>query len=142
MNTRVRSSDAGAISVAVSKILTEYSEDVAETAARVSKEVAKEVAQDLKATSPKAARNGGAYASGWAVKTEKSSMMRGGSSVVYNAKMPGLTHLLEKGHVVLNQHGAPRRAGAKRRVDGIPHIAPAAEKGAEEFERRMREAIE
>lgn len=131
-----------AITIPVTRILEEYNAEVARQAQKVSKDVARDVANELKASSPRKAGNGGAYASGWAVKAEKGSVTRGGSATVYNAKMPGLTHLLEKGHVVLNQHGAPRRAGAKRRVEGTPHIAPAAARGEDEFVRRMREAVE
>ena len=47
---------------------------------------------------------------------------------IYNKDKPGLTHLLQKGHVAGHGHTFARP---------FPHIAPAAQKGAEDLERRL-----
>ena len=54
------------------------------------------------------------------------------SYIVYNANNPGLTHTLEHGHIVKNQYGTYGRSEAK------VHIAPAADEGAQDFERKVK----
>ena len=51
---------------------------------------------------------------------------------IYNKDLPGLPHLLEKGHA---------KVGGGR-VAGRSHIAPAAEDAFEDFERRVRKAVD
>ena len=91
---------------------------VAEDDVRAAAEKALEV---VKETSP---RKTGRYGRGWAME-EDAEDFAGLAYRVYNKSKPGLTHLLEHGH------GGPHPAGA------IPHIAPAAEAGIAELERRM-----
>ena len=86
----------------------------------------------LKRNSPK--RKGKRYASGWRTKKLKSRLSV--SITVYNAKYPGLTHLLEKGHVVRNQHGGPYG-----RTKPQPHIAPAEELGIETFTEELEKEL-
>lgn len=106
-------------------ILDKYKEVPKEVAEKCSKEAAKNAAQKLKAVSPRRP-GGGEYASGWSTKKISKGY------VTYNRKMPGLTHLLEKGHDVYN---------AKGRVGHAPahvHIAPV----ADEFEREYVRNVE
>lgn len=79
----------------------------------------------LKDNSPK--KTGG-YRRGWAMRSKD---VRPGltQAVVYNRSKPGLTHLLEKGHMIW-LFGVP----TGRRSRAIPHIAPAYEKGKEELQ--------
>lgn len=63
----------------------------------------------------------GKYSSGWRVKMEEDKY--GTTAVIYQAKQPALTHLLEYGHE-LWQGG---------RAKAYPHIAPVAEKLPEDF---------
>lgn len=80
--------------------------------------VSKEVVRELKTTS----RIGGKkYRKGWTVQKDK------GTYTVYNAKMPGLTHLLENGHEVIAYGKSCGRAKAH------PHIKPAEEKAKERY---------
>lgn len=88
-------------------------EDASESATRKAGNEARKI---LKNTSPEKT---GEYAGGWATKRTQNGV------IVYNAKLPGLTHLLEHGHVVRNKSGRCGRAPA------IKHIEPAAEKGSE-----------
>ena len=106
-------------------ILDEVQADVEEAAQKSVKKAATETRKILKATSPK--RKRGKYASGWATKTLNDGVLKP-TIVVYNKKLPGLTQLLEKGHVVRNKKGEFGRAPAH------PHIAPAADEGGEVFE--------
>ena len=97
----------------ITKILEDYIEDVEKIATRDIKRVASETARELKNSSPK---KSGRYASGWSVKTEKGAM-DSAHVIVYNRTKPGLTHLLEHGHLVRNKFGTYGRARA------IPHIS-------------------
>lgn len=76
--------------------------------------VAKESVKMLRSSSPKKT---GSYARGWGIKRERGS---GGINTVtvHNRTDYQLTHLLEKGHVVINGKGTYGRAPAH------PHIAP------------------
>ena len=75
------------------------------------RKVAKTCRQEIRAASP---RRTGHYAKGWRVK--ETAFPNGDvTETVYNAAAPGLTHLLEDGHVTVNG----------RRVAGKAHIAPA-----------------
>lgn len=88
----------------------------------------KRAASKLRSVSPK---NKGDYAKGWRVKRLKDK-----EAVVYNAQYPGLTHLLENGHVIRNQKGEYGR------VNGIKHIEPVAEEVSEDFINTVSEALD
>lgn len=104
------------IQAEISKILSDYGDEVIREMRPVVEEVAKEGVKTLKSTSPRTKRAGGKhYANGWRQKTEWKRF--GASSVVYNATKPGLTHLLENGHA--------KRGGGRTR--SFPHIKPVEE---------------
>ena len=67
----------------------------------------------------------GKYRKGWKTKVEESRLSIEGT--VYNGAAPGLTHLLEFGHV--KQNGGRTRA--------FPHIAEVNDKAQEEFEKEL-----
>lgn len=73
----------------------------------------------------------GKYASGWATRTKRDSSEKT-TGVVYNKVVPGLPHLLEKGHA---------KVGGGR-VAGHEHIAPAAETAFEDFEERIKRLVD
>lgn len=108
--------------------LEEYVHDVQIATDEAAKEAAEVTARTLKANSPKRqkGRGKGKYARGWKVKKKYDAHLV--SYVVYNGSSPGLTHVLEHGHVARNQYGSYGR------VRAIPHIGPAAEAGIQRFE--------
>lgn len=132
----IKVSKGNELSVAIGKALDEYAEEIRETAEQIIDQVAKETLARVKKDSP---RENGDYAKGWKVVRDKERK----TTSVRNVKYPGLTHLLEKGHVIRNQYGGwTRKSGGGSDTDPRPHIIPAQEWAAEEVERRIEEAIE
>lgn len=106
---KIKSSDFAA---AVDLELEEYSQDIKDGVRVVVSRVASKVVQRLKQTSP---RRTGRYAKSW-TKTE-TKPPKAPAATVYNKDYGWRTHLVENGH-------AKADGG---RVEGFPHIAPAAE---------------
>lgn len=106
---KIKSSDFAA---AVDLELEEYSQDIKDGVQVVVSRVASKVVQRLKRTSPKRT---GDYAKSW-TKTEPKPP-KAPAATVYNKDYGWRTYLLENGH-------AKADGG---RVEGFPHIAPAAE---------------
>lgn len=69
------------------------------------------------------------YKSGWQYRTKRDGDSMSGE--IGNAEVPGLPHLLEKGHA---------RVGGGR-VQGYEHIAPAAEKAFKVLEGEIEKAV-
>lgn len=91
--------------------LSSYREDVLDGLTTAIKDAASFCAEILRKTSP---NRTGEYAKNWTYRMPKSAHMP--SATVYNKKYWSLTHLLEHGH--------EKETGG--RVEGIPHVAPAA----------------
>lgn len=112
--------------------MEEYAADVAAGMKTDAKSTAKNAVKELKATSPEGAGSRkGHYKDGWTSKTESESA-NAINIKVYNKTKPGLTHLLENGHV--------KRGGGRTRA--IPHIAPVEQQTVEEYERRLKERLQ
>ena len=122
------SNKTDSVSVQMAEILKEYVSEVDETISDATAKAAKKTAATLRSNSPKKT---GEYASGW-----RSKKMGDKEAIVYNSKMPGLTHLLENGHVVVNSKGIVGRA------NGIKHIEPAAEEGVEDYIEKLRKDLQ
>ncbi len=110
---------SNSFSVQMKKLLEECSEDVRDASRKGSRDASKETAKILKTTS---AKRSGEYASGWT-----SKRLDADTNVTYNSKMPGLTHLLEHGHRIVNKKGEFGRVG------GDGKIADAAKEGERLF---------
>ena len=107
------------VEIQLKRILDEYNTKVQEVSREACKKVSKNLSRTLKGSSP---RRSGEYAAGWAAK-----MLDSDTYVVYNKAKPGLTHLLENGHVIKNKYGTYGRAPAYK------HIKPAADNAQEEL---------
>lgn len=108
-NRRVQTSG---FAIAISDILSDYTVEAEKAFRKACTTVAEESVEKLKNTSPKKT---GDYARGWTWR------QAGLGFVVYNATDYQLTHLLEKGHAIVNGHGTYGRAPAH------PHIKPVEE---------------
>ena len=117
----------GSVAVQMAELLDEVNKDVEKSAKTNIQRVAKESVQKLKNTSPSKT---GEYASGWGTKKQGDADV-----VVYNRTAPGLTHLLENGHVIRNKKGTYGRAPAHK------HIKPVEDWAIDELPRRIIEDI-
>lgn len=120
------------------KVILEQAEDEIITLSEdAMRSVAKETADRIKveAQIKKGLHKTGTYASGWGVSQRKSKgKIRG--FVVHNKKRPGLTMLLEFGHIIRNG------SGTYGRVAGIPHIKPAEVWAQGEIIRRLGKRLQ
>lgn len=119
---------SGDFSTAMGKILAKYGDDVTEATRRLVKRAGNEARDKLKQTSP---RDTGQYAEGWTT-GEYTWTALGAEITVYNAKKPGVAHLLENGHAKQNGGRAPAKV----------HIKPVEEEVGRELEKNIRQAIE
>lgn len=85
----------------VNEILGQYTKNVDDRMKDVIEDASKRARDELRATSPKGPEG---YAKSWSVKKGKGS--KGIQNTVYNKDHYRLTHLLENGHAVKNQHGS------------------------------------
>lgn len=90
MRATVKNSD---FSRELEKILSKYGNDAIEATMRVVKKNATQAKDYLRDISP---RKTGKFAESWAIHQESSAL--NAYAIVYQAKKPGLAHLLEHGH--------------------------------------------
>lgn len=117
------------LEAALTETLNEWSEAeqkaLFDEISKGAKECKKEVAQ----LSPKGK---GKYRQGWTVRTKKTKHSI--EATVYNKAQPGLTWLLENGHVIRNKYGTQqRRNGGGSRTTPNPHISTARDHAAEKI---------
>lgn len=110
MNTNVND-----MADAIMKGLMEYADVSAETVKNAVKKAGNTVKKEASANAPK---KSGKYKKSFTV-TKQKETAESLTVVVHSKNRYQLTHLLEKGHA--------KRGGG--RVEGIPHIGPAEEKG-------------
>ena len=118
---------SGDFSTVMGKILAKYGDDVTEATRRLVKRAGTEARDRLKQNSPK---DTGQYAEGWTTGQYTWTAL-GAEITVYNAKKPGLAHLLENGHAKQNGGRAPAKV----------HIKPVEEEVGRELEENIRKAI-
>lgn len=111
---------AESIEIQITKVLDEYTDEVVKVTNKAIQKVSRQAVQKLKGSSP---RRTGEYASGWTSKVVETSY--GGIQVrtIYNAKKPGLTQLLEKGHVIKNKKGTWGRTSAHVHIKPVEEWA-------------------
>lgn len=117
------------LTVEVTKILKEYSDEVQEDMVKAIDTVSKEGQKRLKDTSPGGAR----YARSWKRMRIRDRLAT--SYTLYNERYY-LTHLLEKGHVIMNKKGGPYG-----RTKAIPHIGPVEEWAVEELPKEFEKEL-
>lgn len=121
------SSNVDKLAGEVATMLETYTDEVTEAVKAECETVADECLKEIRAASPVKT---GKYKKGWKKKVE----YEGKEDIrirVYNAKCPGLTHLLEKGHARVNGG----------RVAAIPHIEPAEQHAAEKLVNKVKVKI-
>ena len=113
----------------VSKILSEYGDNVQENLTDIVKDMSKKGAQTVKAQARGTFKGSGAYAKGWTSQVEAGRVSAQG--VIFNQDIPGLPHLLEHGHA--------NRAGG--RTPGRVHIANVEEQLVKDFEQKVKSKL-
>lgn len=127
-------SDGNELTIAIKKALEDYSEEVGQGVRKAAEKTAREAVQKLKATSPRSddGNADGSYASGWTSKKVRTAAKGDIVDItIHNRTKPGLTHLLEKGHALVN--------GERSRK--FVHIKPVEEEAIKKFEERVEEVI-
>ena len=120
----------GELAGAVDQILEEYGNQALKAIMTAAPKVARTARQSLKATSPVGSHSRH-YNAGWTVQTQGARSGLGIRVVVHNKTKPGLTHLLEHGHVL--------RSGG--RASARPHIAAVNETAQREFIEAVEKAL-
>ena len=113
---------------AIGEQLIEYANHTSEEIKKIVLDVADDVKKDIQATAP---IRKGKYAKSWRVKKVKENS-NSINVVVHSEKNYQLIHLLEFGHALRN--------GGRSKA--IPHIAPAEQRGIENFEKRVMEGLD
>ena len=112
----------------IQQILDEYEGDISNLTKETVKKIGDKGKQALQSNS-NVFGGTGKYAKGWSSKVEDTRM--GARAVLYNAKLPGLPHLLEFGHA--------KRGGG--RVAGRVHIKPVEDELERAFEQELENGI-
>ena len=109
-----------------------YTKEVDEKAAKAAQKAAKQCAKELNAASavfPYRGRTKVPYSKSWISTKEQ-------WGYVVHSKLPGIPHVLERGHAVVRNGKVIGRAAAH------PHIAPVVEKNKSDYETAIRKALE
>ena len=108
------------ISAQLDEILGEFAEQNKELLDKSISKASKQCKRDIVAKSQDGPKG---YKRGWTVRNKKTK--HGVEAIVCNKDYPGLTHLLEKSHVIKNQYGSYGRTSPEH--GQVVHIGPAAE---------------
>lgn len=117
------------LSADVEKILAKYGENVQANLSSIVKEMSKKGAKAVSSEARATFGGTGEYAAGWTSTVETGRVSAQGQ--IYNAKVPGLPHLLEHGHA--------NRGGG--RTPGRVHIAKVEEQLIKEFEEKVKSKL-
>lgn len=124
--------DAEMFAIGMEELLADIEPDMAKNLSKEIPRLARKGAKELRqeASSHWQGITGSRYAKGFSSKTLKSGIVS--TAEIGNKAVPGLVHLLEKGHETLTA----------RRVAGIPHVAPVYEKLEPQVIEAVEEAVE
>lgn len=120
-----RKVDGHKAAVLLDRYLADFQTDETERFFDCMSKAGKMAKKDVISGSPKGPKN---YAKGWAIRTKREKF--GVNVLIYNKTHPGLTHLLEKSHIIANKKGTYGRTGPGH--GQVVHIKPARDK-AEEY---------
>lgn len=120
--------DVDDFALALDEMLKGYLEEVDESVAKAAKTAAKKGSRLVKSNAKSTFGGTGKYAASWGHKEGKKGQE---SYAEIGSTMPGLPHLLEKGHATLGGG----------RVPGRQHIAPAADETFKTFEDELKKEI-
>lgn len=112
----------------IKKILESFGDDIKGNLDEITKAVGQKAAKAVQANA-RATYDGDKYAKGWTSQFEKTRL--GAKVTIYNKTVPGLAHLLEKGHALVGGG----------RLEGKPHIKPVEEETVKEYEERITNEI-
>lgn len=112
-------------------VLNEYADELGEKVDKEFKDAGVRMSDELKKAR---GLTDWEYSKGWAYKKSGSGL--NSEVVVYNRTKPGLTHLLEKGHVQYDING--RSHGRTR---AFKHIEPVEEQGIQELMEKLNRDI-
>lgn len=136
-NNVINVGNADALKTTFDSMFAQLGVQVSDAFQQAMDEVAKEAVSKLRSTSPvsKHGSKRGHYAKGWTYK--KANVKRGQfSGVIYNKNKPGLAHLLEHGHEVVDinydSHG---------HTDPRPHIQQVADWVDAELPKRISQKM-
>ena len=116
------------LGVAIQEILDEYGDEVNNNIEEITTRIAKKGVQALRSASS-IFGGSGKYKSGWKVEFENTRYSK--TAKIWNAKVPGLPHLLEYGHLLRNGSRAPGRT----------HIAPIEDQLVREYEEMLEQKL-
>ncbi|MDO4778467.1 MAG: hypothetical protein Q4A42_02800 [Tissierellia bacterium] len=124
------------LGVVVQELIDEQIDGIDKAIEKATKVVRGKALKNVKAKSPvsKRAREK-KYNQGWGTRTEKGRLSS--NTIIYNKEQWQLTHLLENGHFIFNQHG-----GSYGRTGEYPHIGDTQELVDEIFEEELIKEIE
>lgn len=111
--------------VVLDRLLSDLSDEENEILFQCMSKAMKKAKKDVQNASPKGPKN---YAKGWSIRTKRERY--GFMGVIYNRTHPRLTHLLERSHVIRNQHGTYGRTSPGH--GQVVHIEPVRDQ-AEEY---------
>lgn len=106
--------DAESFAIGMEELLSDIEPEIAKNLSEEIPRIARKGAKELReeAGSRWTGKTGSKYSKGFSSKTIQTGSVT--TAEIGNRSMPGLVHLLEKGHETLTS----------RRVQGIPHVAP------------------
>lgn len=106
------------VEVLLNRALTEVSKEEDEILFTCMSKAMRKAKKDVIAMSPE---NKGDYKKGWAIRTKR--LKFGFEGVIYNKTFPGLTHLLNNGHIKANQFGQYGRKEGDNHITKAHDIA-------------------
>ena len=124
----------------IKAILEEYAGEIDNNVALVTQEVARVGVNDLRANARRVLKRKKRYVNGWRYDVFRERLYT--YAVIHNSSLPGLPHLLEKGHVTRNGTGRIVKKNAKNPTPAHVHIQPIEDIIVRDFESKLKAKLE